>query len=66
MTFDALGCRGFGRVDFRLTLDGRPYMLELNNIPGFTETSLLPKAAAQAGLTFPALCDRIMQMARTD
>lgn len=65
-TFDALGCRGFGRVDFRLSPEGRPYLLELNNIPGFTETSLLPKAAAQAGLTFPALCDRIMGMARTD
>jgi len=65
-TFDALGCRGFGRVDFRLTPEGRPYMLELNNIPGFTETSLLPKAAAQAGLSFPALCDRIIGMARTD
>lgn len=65
-TFDALDCRGFGRVDFRLTPEGRPYLLELNNIPGFTETSLLPKAAAQAGLTFPALCARIMEMARTD
>jgi len=65
-TFDALGCRGFGRVDFRLTPEGRPYLLELNNIPGFTETSLLPKAAARVGLTFPALCDRIMGMACTD
>ena len=65
-TFKALGCRGFGRVDFRLSPEGGLYVLELNNIPGFTETSLLPKAAAQAGMSFPALCDRIMCMARLD
>lgn len=65
-TFDALGCRGMGRVDFRLSPEGELYMLELNNIPGFTETSLLPKAAAQAGMTFSALCDRIMNTAVTD
>lgn len=60
-TFSALGCRGFARVDIRLTPDGKPYVLELNNIPGFTETSLLPKAAACAGMTFSALCDRILR-----
>ena len=64
--FKALGCRGFGRVDFRLSPARDLFVLELNNIPGFTETSLLPKAAAQAGMTFSALCDRIMGMARTD
>jgi D-alanine-D-alanine ligase len=64
--FDALGCRGMGRVDFRLSPEGDLYFLELNNIPGFTETSLLPKAAAQAGMSFSSLCDRIMKMARTD
>jgi D-alanine-D-alanine ligase len=62
-TFDALGCRGMARVDFRLAHDGKPYVLELNNIPGFTETSLLPKAAACAGLDFPRLCDRILRSA---
>lgn len=62
-TFDALGCRGLGRVDLRLSEDGIAYVLELNTIPGFTETSLLPKAALAAGLGFPALCDRIMQAA---
>ena len=44
---------------------GEPYVLELNSIPGFTETSLLPKAAAAAGIPFPALCARIMELART-
>lgn len=62
-TFEALGCRGFARVDFRLSTDGRIYVLELNSIPGFTETSLLPKAAARAGMSFSGLCDRILNSA---
>jgi len=62
--FDALGCDGFGRVDFLLSSDGALVALELNSIPGFTETSLLPKAAAAAGLTFSELCDRLMQTAK--
>lgn len=61
--FQALGCRGLGRVDFRLNPDGNLFVLELNNIPGFTETSLLPEAAAAAGIGFPELCRRIMEMA---
>jgi len=63
--FDALDCEGFGRVDFILTAGGEWVVLELNSIPGFTETSLLPKAAAAAGMTFSALCDRIMRTAWT-
>ena len=62
-TFKALGCRGFGRVDFRLDPQGNLFVLELNNIPGFTETSLLPEAAQAAGIEFPELCQRIMDMA---
>jgi len=62
-TFRALGCRGLARVDFRLSPQGKPYVLELNSIPGFTETSLLPMAAAEAGMGFAALCDTIMQSA---
>ncbi|MDD3276051.1 MAG: D-alanine--D-alanine ligase [Kiritimatiellales bacterium] len=62
-TFAALGARGFGRVDFRMTPEGEPYVLELNTIPGFTSHSLLPKAAAEAGIEFSALCDRIMKTA---
>jgi D-alanine-D-alanine ligase len=62
-TFQALGCSGMGRVDLRLSPGGEPYVLELNSIPGFTETSLLPKAARAAGIEFPALCDRILRMA---
>ncbi len=65
-TFKALGCRGLGRVDFRLTEAGELFVLELNNIPGFTETSLLPEAAQAAGIDFPTLCSRIMEMATLD
>jgi D-alanine-D-alanine ligase len=64
--FQALGCRGMGRVDFRMRPDGEFLILELNNIPGFTETSLLPKAAQAMGIEFPELCDRIMNMARLE
>jgi D-alanine--D-alanine ligase len=65
IAFDALGCRGLARVDFRLSPENKVYTLELNSIPGFTETSLLPKAASAAGITFPELCDRIMSLATT-
>lgn len=62
-TFEALGARGFGRADFRLDPRDRLFVLELNTIPGFTSHSLLPKAAAAAGIAFPELCDRIMRTA---
>ena len=62
-TFDALGCRDMGRVDIRMSQRGELLVLELNNIPGFTETSLLPKAAACAGIPFADLCARLMEMA---
>lgn len=62
-THQALSCRGLSRVDFRMKPNGELYVLELNSIPGFTETSLLPKAAAAAGIDFPALCRRILETA---
>jgi D-alanine-D-alanine ligase len=55
----ALGLEVYSRVDVLLAADGRLNVLEINTIPGMTETSLLPKAAAVAGLDFPALCERI-------
>lgn len=60
-TFEALKSRGLGRVDIRLTDEGVAYVLELNSIPGFTETSLLPKAAKAAGISYPELCDKIIR-----
>jgi len=62
-TFECLGAEGFGRIDFRLSPEGKPYVLELNTIPGFTATSLLPKAAQAAGIGFSELCCRIMELA---
>lgn len=62
-TYAALHCRGLGRVDLRLSAEGRLFVLELNTIPGFTETSLLPKAANSAGYSFSNLCERIMETA---
>ncbi len=61
--FDALGCRDFARVDFILSDDGTLYALEVNTIPGFTTHSLLPKAAAQIGLSMSDLCVRIVRTA---
>jgi D-alanine-D-alanine ligase len=46
-----------------MTPEGDQFVLELNTIPGFTSHSLLPKAAAAAGIEFPALCDRIIKTA---
>lgn len=61
--YQALGCRGAARVDFRIHTNGRPYILELNTIPGMTERSLLPMAAAQAGLTYDDLVERMLREA---
>lgn len=58
--FDLLGASGFARIDFRLTNDNKAYVLELNSIPGFTEKSLLPKAAKSAGISFLELCKIIV------
>jgi len=64
--FDALGCRGLGRVDFRITDAGEPFVLEMNTLPGFTATSLLPKAAAAAGMSFAEACAEVMELAAFD
>jgi D-alanine-D-alanine ligase len=52
----SLGIEIYSRVDVLLDSQGRPFVLEANTIPGMTETSLLPKAAAATGISFPALC----------
>jgi D-alanine--D-alanine ligase len=59
----ALGCRHFSRVDLILTEAGQPVVLEVNTIPGLTSLSLLPKAAACAGLSYDELCERMVLMA---
>ena len=60
---DCLGCRDFSRVDLILSRTGELFVLEVNTIPGFTETSLVPKAAREAGIEFTDLCARLVQMA---
>jgi len=61
----ALGCRDLSRVDLMLDDRGNPWLLEVNTLPGFTSHSLVPKAAARAGISFPQLCDRLVRMAFT-
>jgi len=60
--YEALGCSGFSRVDLILGDEG-PQVLEVNAIPGLTETSLLPQAAEAAGLSFEGLVERILELA---
>ena len=55
----ALGCGSYSRVDFRVN-GRRPYLIELNSLPGLTDLSYLPRIAAWAGISFPALCERIL------
>lgn len=58
----ALGIEVYSRVDVLLDSQNRPYVLEANTIPGMTETSLLPKSAAAAGISFPDLCVKIAEL----
>lgn len=64
---EALFCRGYSRSDFILSdADGELYLLETNTIPGMTPTSLFPQAARAAGMEFPDLLDRLIQLAMAD
>jgi D-alanine-D-alanine ligase len=59
--FRALGCEGMARVDFIISPDCTPWLLEVNTVPGLTELSLLPDAARAAGIPFDELCDRLVR-----
>jgi len=61
--FDAIGGRDYARVDVMVRAGGEPMVLEVNTLPGMTETSLLPKAAAAAGLNYAQLCQRMVDLA---
>jgi D-alanine-D-alanine ligase len=61
-TWEALRCEGFCRVDLMLGADG-PEVLEVNSIPGLTDTSLFPMAAEAAGISYEELCERILELA---
>jgi len=61
--FRAIGGRDYARVDVMVRSSGDPVVLEVNTLPGMTETSLLPKAAAAAGLNYEQLCQRMVDLA---
>jgi D-alanine-D-alanine ligase len=63
-TFVRVGCAGLARVDFFVEGD-RVIVNELNTMPGFTQTSVYPKLWEATGVSFPALCDRLLEVART-
>lgn len=60
--YKAIGCRGFGRIDM-IIYQNIPHVLEINTIPGLTPNSLLPKEAAAAGISYPKLLDKIIELA---
>ena len=59
--FKELGCEGWGRVDLMLDKENKPYLLEINTVPGMTNHSLVPMAAKAAGLNFDELVLRILR-----
>ncbi len=59
--FDALGCRGWGRADLMMDSTGNPYLLEVNTSPGMTDHSLVPMAARAVGISYEALCLKILE-----
>ncbi len=61
--FAVCGCVGMARVDFMLDEMNEPYAIEINTVPGMTETSLVPDAGRAAGIQFPDLCAKILTMA---
>jgi D-alanine-D-alanine ligase len=62
---DVLGARDMARIDIMLDAEHNPYLLEINTLPGFTPKSLLPEAAAHAGIPFPQRVDRLARRAAT-
>lgn len=63
LAYEALCCRDYARVDFRMSEEGEPFCLEVNTLPGMTELSLVPMAAKASGVGFDELVERICVMA---
>ena len=61
--FKSFGCRGLARIDFRVDRHDRPFILEINTIPGMTSVSLCPDAARAAGIEFPELVEKMVKLA---
>lgn len=64
--FRAMGCRHLSRIDFLLDREGMPWLLEVNTLPGFTDHSLFPMAAKQAGMPMEKLCSQLVHLAIRD
>jgi len=62
-SFHACNCRDFARVDFMISEDGHPFFLEVNTLPGLTDTSLLPKSASCSGYDFSSLAKKLVEPA---
>ena len=62
VAYNLLGCSCFARADFILDADLQPYLLEINTIPGFSSTSLVPKAAKEIGIEFNDLCEELIKI----
>ncbi|MGP1366893.1 MAG: D-alanine--D-alanine ligase family protein [Schwartzia sp. (in: firmicutes)] len=58
--FSVCGCRGVARMDMMVSKEGQPYVIDINTMPGMTETSLVPDAARAMGMDFPTLCERLL------
>ncbi len=61
--FKICKCAGVARIDMMLSAENVPYVIEINSVPGMTETSLVPDAARAAGIEFPELCEKILMLA---
>jgi D-alanine-D-alanine ligase len=61
--FKAVGARDYSRVDVMVSAQGNPVVLEVNTLPGMTELSLLPEAAAAGGFNYAQLCQRMVELA---
>ena len=61
--FEVIGARDYARVDVMVSEDGAPFILEINTLPGMTPLSLLPEAAAAAGISFDELCLQMVRLA---
>jgi D-alanine-D-alanine ligase len=62
--YRAVDCAGMARVDFLVSETGEAYISEMNTIPGFTDTSMFPKQAEMAGISFTRLIERLIELAR--
>ena len=61
-TFRVFGCQGVARIDMMLSAEDIPYVIDINTMPGMTETSLVPDAARAAGISFEEFCERLLEM----